>query len=116
VEYTVASYDPATETYTINSLEKVAQNKLEGVLRQTVAESAKTLPSETSPSEAYLGKQVRYKNVAYTVTSFHEETTTYTISSVVKVKKDSLEDQKTEASTRAGGQGKRAGTWGKRLE
>lgn len=116
MEYTVASYDPATETYTINSLEKVAQTKLEGVLRQTIAESAKTLPSETSPSEAYLGKRVRYKDVAYTVASFDAKAKTYTISSVVKVKKNDLEGQETEVPTGAGGQSRRSGTWGKQLQ
>lgn len=112
VGYTVASYDPATETYTINSLEKVGQIKLEGVLRQTVADKRQTVAenAEPLPSETYYGKQVRYKDVAYTVASFDKGTRTYTISSVVKVSKDKLEGKEMEELKRAGGQG-RSGTF-----
>lgn len=111
MEYTVAFYDPATEEYTINSLEKVGKNKLEGVLRQTVADNAENLSSEALPEETYYGKQVRYKDVVYTVASYDEDTKTYTISSVEKVKKDTLEGKKTEGSRSAGGQSKRQGTF-----
>lgn len=112
VEYTVASYDPASEKYTISSLEKVGQIKLESVLRQTVVSERQTVAenAEKIPSETYYGKKVRYKDVAYTVASYDEGTKTYTISSVVKVEKDKLEGKKMEESKKAGGQG-RSGTF-----
>lgn len=104
MEYTVASFDPATDTYTINSLEKVGKTQLEAVLQHIVAES-----SETLPPESYYGKRVRYKEVPYTVASFDTGTQIYTLTSVVKVEKDVL-DQKREGSRGADGQGKRRNT------
>lgn len=89
MEYTVAFFEPATEKYTLNSLEKVGKEKLEAVLQQTVAESTKTLPPKS-----YYGKQVRYKDTVYTVVSFNEDTKAYTISSVVKVGQYVLEVKK----------------------
>lgn len=87
----------------MKSLEKVGQNEFKAVLHQAVADSANPFPPES-----YFGKKVRYKETDYTIEGFDKVTETYTMTSVLTVKRHELEVEKNKGTARADRQGKRS--------
>ncbi|KAL9479978.1 hypothetical protein ACSS6W_004764 [Trichoderma asperelloides] len=85
VQYTVASFDPVTDKYTIFSVEKVGKNKFGGKIKL----------DHDRPKSNY-GKTLQYKEMPWTIKSFDSVTNEYTITSVQRVGKRELEEENKE--------------------